>query len=140
MIEIAIADFLLSYSSLKVMIVQAIEGLWVGLCFGIFLPSQYELNQPIEYRQKVWFWKKYHEFTIKNMVIYCIKVLLVIIFVAFIDIKMIHYFDVFPMSKYANNSLIMGVMFITTTLIAKHIRHLYFKNKLSNIIKEGSKR
>ncbi|MDI4482445.1 hypothetical protein E6P74_03780 [Moraxella lacunata] len=140
MIEIDIAGFLLSYSSLKVMIVQAIEGLWVGFCFGIFIPSQYELNQPIECRQKVWFWKKYHEFTIKNMVIYYIKFLLAIIFVAFIDIKIIQYFDVFPMSKYANNSLIMGVVFLITTLIAKHIRYIYFKNKLSNIIKEGSKR
>lgn len=134
MIEIAIADFLLSYSSLKVMIVQAIEGLWVGLCFGIFLPSQYELNQPIEYRQKVWFWKKYHEFSFLYLFKHLIKIFIVIFLLTYINIYITRILNVAPMSKHSPHLYILGIFCAIGFLIFKFLRYIYFKLQLEDIL------
>lgn len=122
------------YIPVNVVIAQIIEGIWIGMCFGICIPSEYEKIQSIENRQKIWFWKIHQMFDIKDIFIYLLKVLLIICFVGFIDIKILQLLNVYPMSKYANHSIIMLVAFIVITFTAKYVRYLYFRYKLDKIL------
>ena len=128
------------YISINAALAQMLGGLLIGMVAGLCAPSGYELAQPIEYRQKVWFWKKYHEFSFLYLFKHLIKIFIAIFLLTYINIYITRILNVAPMSKHSPHLYILGIFCAIGFLIFKFLRYMYFKRKLENILnKEDGK-
>ncbi len=113
------------------MLVQFLDGIFTGFCCGILAPSEYEKNFSFAERKKVWKWQKYKPVNFFTLVFFVIKVVVFIGFIGYINIGIAKYFDVYPMSKVGGHLYIFGVCFFMMAFMAKWLRYLYFKSKIS---------
>lgn len=122
------------YIPMNAVIAQMIGGFLIGMVVGLCAPSEYEQNQLIDDRQKVWFWKKHHEISIKYIFIHLIKITIAVFLLTYINVQITRMLDVAPMAKHSPHLYILGIAFVITFILFKYIRYLYFRYKLDKIL------
>lgn len=123
------------YISINAIIVQVIWGMILGGFLGLFIPSEYEKNQSLDSKQKVWHWKKYKpNFSLSDIFLIPVKALIILSILSYINVLIARALGVSPMSKYSPHLHIFTITFFIMIISSKYSRYLYFRYKLDKIL------
>ncbi len=112
--------FIQNIISDNAMLAQILCGIISGL-FGFFIPSKVEKQQ-----SKIGL----TSFSFLTLILFVLKALIIIAIICFINVQILHFFNIYPLPKGSKYSHAFTLSFLLTAFCTKYMRYLYFKERL----------